>query len=66
MIIISNDDLPITVAQKIITGTKAITNDYTKAVSKLVGGDGTQDMFSIEEIKEIADYLLVYCNSNDD
>ena len=35
-----------------------------KALAKAVTGNeqsiGTQDMFDIEEIKEIADYLLVY------
>lgn len=48
MIQINDNDLPITVAEKIINGTKP----YNPS--------DTQDMFDIEEIKEIADYLIVY------
>lgn len=50
MIEIKDTDLPITVAEKIITGTKQY-ND-------------TVDMFDLEEIKEIADYLMVYYESH--
>jgi hypothetical protein len=65
MIQITDNDLPITVAEKIITGTKPCNpTDFMKAFVKAITGDehssDTQDMFDIEEIKEIADYLIVY------
>lgn len=66
MFVINDKDLPITVAEKIIKGTKPISELYQKLGNNLVGGDGTEDMFSIDDIKEIADYLLVYYNSNFD
>lgn len=65
MIQINNNDLPITVAEKIIKGVKPYNpTPFMKSLSKAVTGDehasDTQDMFSLEEIKEIADYLIVY------
>jgi len=69
MIEINNTDLPITVAEKIITGTKpCVATPLTKAVVKAITGSetesGTADMFCLEEIKEIADYLMVYYESH--
>lgn len=71
MIVINDMDLPITVADKIINGTKpntGIGSDLSKAIAKAFTGSevagATQDMFSIDEIKEIADYLMVYVNSH--
>ena len=66
MIQINDNDLPIMVAEKIINGTKPYipTTDFMKALAKAVTGDehsmDTQNMFNLEEIKEIADYLMVY------
>lgn len=65
MIQINDNDLPITVAEKIINGTKPYNlTPAIKALTKAVTGDehasDTEDMFDIEEIKEIADYLMVY------
>lgn len=65
MIQINDNDLPITVAEKIINGTKPYNpSSFMRAFSKAVTGNeracDTQDMFDIEEIKEIADYLMVY------
>lgn len=69
MIQINDNDLPITVVEKIIRGTKP--NEATeamKAVAKAITGNenacDTIDMFSLEEIKEIADYLMVYYESH--
>lgn len=68
MIQINNNDLPITVAEKIIKGTKPY--DYPteewKALFKATTGDDcdTENMFDLEEIKEIADYLIVYYESH--
>lgn len=68
MIEINDTDLPITVAEKIITGTKPyVATPLTKAVVKAITGSETAsdtvDMFGLEEIKEIADYLMVYYDS---
>lgn len=68
MIEIKDTDLPITVAEKIITGTKPYNPTLlTKMVVKALTGDekagDTVDMFELKEIKEIADYLMVYYDS---
>ena len=65
MIQIENNDLPITVAEKIINGTKPYNpTPLMKSLAKAITGNenagDTQDMFGLEEIKEIADYLMVY------
>lgn len=67
---ITDSDLPITVAQKIITGTKpSYNNELLKSVARAITGDlkagETIDMFDLEEIKEIADYLTVYYQSHE-
>jgi hypothetical protein len=69
MIEIKDTDLPITVAEKIITGTKPYNpTPMMKAIAKVITGDetagDTMDMFGLEEIKEIADYLMVYYESH--
>lgn len=67
MIQINDNDIPITVAEKIITGTKPYNpTEMMKALSKVITGDDcdTQDMFDLEEIKEIAEYLMVYYNTH--
>ena len=73
MIEIKDNDLPITVAEKIITGTKPYgATPLTKAVVKAITGnesdietiDMFSDMFSVDEIKEIANYLMVYYESH--
>ena len=65
MIQINDNDLPITAAEKIITGTKPNNPTPTmKAFAKAITGNenasDTVDIFDLEELKEIADYLLVY------
>lgn len=52
MIQINDEDLPITVAEKIINGT--MPSNSTPTI----------DMFDLEEIKEIADYLIVYYDAH--
>lgn len=69
MFVVNDNDLPITVAEKIIKGTKPSNkSDFEKAFAKAFTGitdaGETMDMFSLEEIKEIADYLNVYCESH--
>ena len=68
MIQINDYDLPIQVAEKIISGTKEITlSPMMKSLRKAVVGESigdndksVTDMFELEEIREIADYLMVY------
>lgn len=65
MIEINDTDLPITVAYKIITGTKPyvatpLTKAFVKAITGSETASDTVNMFGLEEIKEIADYLMVY------
>jgi hypothetical protein len=65
MIEINDTDMPITVAEKIITGTKPyVATPMVKALAKAITGSETTsdivDMFNLEEIKEIADYLMTY------
>ena len=69
MIKINDADLPITVAEKIITGTKpyAATPLVKEIVKTITGSEAESesvDMFELEEIKEIADYLMVYYESH--
>lgn len=69
MIQINDTDLPITVAEKIINGTKPYNStELMIALSKAMTGDehasDTMDMFDLDEIKEIADYLIVFYESH--
>jgi len=66
MITIYDNDLPITVAQKIVDGTKPNHNELAKNINMIFNGTDSaeQDMFALEEIKEIADYLMVYYESH--
>lgn len=63
MIEISEKDLPITVAAKLITATREIDDSerLAKAINKACGGDGTQDAFNDDELMEIAEHLICYC-----
>ena len=66
MIQINDFDLPIQVVEKIIGGTKDVpASKLEKSVhmaftGKELGETVQRDMFELEEIKEIADYLMVY------
>ena len=69
MIQIEDFDMQIDVAKKIITGTKTVElTPLMKAARKAITGSesdsGEYDMFELEDIKEIADYLLVYYNTH--
>lgn len=69
MITIDDNDLPITAAKKIITGTKPFEpTPFMRALGKAVTGSehacDTVDMFSVDEIKEIADYLMIFYKSH--
>lgn len=55
MIKIEDKDMPITVADKLINATKD-----EECLSKL----HCPDMFDVDELEEIANYLLVYCNAH--
>ena len=68
MIQIEDNDTPITVAQKLIHGTKTETvTPLMRLRTALCTGTATEigeqvevDMFSDAEIREIADYLFTY------
>ena len=66
MIQIDDFDLPIQVAEKIIGGTKEMPASlldkatFKAFTGKELGETTHRDMFDLEEIKEIADYLVVY------
>lgn len=66
MIEINDFDLPIQVAEKIISGTKDMPTSlldkaaYRAFTGKELGETISRDMFDLEGIKEIADYLIVY------
>lgn len=67
MITIRDNDLPITVAEKIINGRKPsdLSEQMQRVIDKMFGScSSTQDMYSLDEIKEIADYLMVYYNNH--
>ena len=69
MIQINDNDLPITVANKIVNGAKpSNSTEFMKSLAKAMSGDEHAgeiiDMFDLEEIKEIADYLMVFYNSH--
>lgn len=70
MIQIDDYDMPINVAEKIIYSTKEVAlTPLVKTLRKSlideeVGDKSIEDMFDLEEIKEIADYLLIYYNSH--
>lgn len=75
MIQIDDYDLPITAAEKIIRGTRpAIRSALAQAVVNSMIKNGivpqdkvgydTEDMFDLEELEEIAQYLTVYCQSH--
>lgn len=63
MIEISERDLPITVAEKLINATRTISDDeiFAKSLNKLCGGNGMQDAFNDDELMEIAEHLICYC-----
>ena len=70
MIQINDYDLPIQVAEKIICSTKDVPASmldkaaYKAFTGKEIGETVSKDMFDLEEIKEIADYLIVYYESH--
>lgn len=72
MIQIDDYDLPIQVAEKIIGGTKEVPASildkaaYKAFTGKEIGETVSEDMFELEEIKEIADYLMVYYQAHID
>ena len=74
-ILIEDNDSPIITAEKIIHGTRPYDpSPLSKAISKAIGIALTgkddacteEDMFDIDEIKEIADYLNVFYEANKD
>ena len=60
MITIEDNDMPIVVASKLIEGTRPC--DTPPSIQEMLGDEysGQCDMFTLNELKEIAVYLLVY------
>lgn len=70
MIQIDNTDTPIEVAQKIINGTMEVeANMVDKAMMRAFRCKEVEKirraLFDLEELKEIAGHLLVYCNTHE-
>lgn len=65
---INERDLPITIAEKLISATvERDENDVAYKLIKCLGGtesDAAVDFLSVDDLKEIADYLYVYVNAN--
>ena len=71
MIQINDNDQPIEVVQKLVTGTRVVKlNAMQKALRTVMENDNSEeceiDMFSMEEIKEIIDYLTIYYEAHKD
>ena len=72
MIQINDTDLPIQVAEKIIYETKDVPVSisdkalYASLTGKEIGETVSRNMFELDEIKEIADYLMVYYQAHID
>ena len=66
MIWIEDNDLPVTVAQKLITATRTVNATllhktiYKSILGKECEETGEQDMFSEDDLREIADHLYAY------
>lgn len=60
-IVIEENDTPITIAEKLITAKREVKVGF---IEKLGGMNDTmlEDMYSIDELKEICGYIQVYCN----
>lgn len=65
MIQINDNDAPITVVEKLITATREANNKLEESINKAFGGEGKPDMFTDDELREIADYIYVYLKHND-
>lgn len=69
MIQIDDYDTPMQAAEKLISGTMEVeANTVDKAMMRAFGCKEVdkihRDMFDLEELKEIAGYLLVYYNAH--
>lgn len=67
MITINDNDLPIEVAAKIIKGTMPYEpTPIGEAIGRLIGKEPSdvQDMFDLEEIREISTYLRDYYDAS--
>ena len=65
MIQINDNDAPITVVEKLITATREANTKLEELINKTFGGEGKPDMFTDDELREIADYIYVYLKHND-
>ena len=71
MIQINDNDTAINVAEKIINGTKPYDPpELIKTMHRVFSGNNEEEsimkMFTVEDVKEIADYLMVYYKSHNE
>lgn len=66
MIQIDDNDLPITVAEKLIKARKPLPDGIGKTINKAMGGEGETDIFTTDDLLEISEYLRVFCKHNAD
>ena len=66
MIQIDDNDLPITVAEKLIKARKPLPDGIGKTINKVMGGEGESDMFTTDDLLEISEYLRIFCKYNMD
>lgn len=69
MIQIENNDLPVTVAQKLITATSTVNATplhklVYKSIGKECGETVEEDMFNDDDLREIADHIYAYLRRN--
>lgn len=64
-IIIYDTDMPITVAEKLITATKPLASEIQKKLSQACGGNGEKDFFNEFELLEIAEHLRLHCKHSE-
>lgn len=68
MVIIYDNDLPITAAERLITATRPIKMPLLQKITQAVpeGGKPKEetlvDMYDLDDLEEIARYIMIYVN----
>lgn len=69
MITIEDHDTPIQAAAKIIYGTRPLKEEEKKSLFQtlnIVAAPYEADMFDVDELQEIADYISLWCSRHKD
>lgn len=64
MVTIEDNDLAIDVVAKLVSGTREVKAPFMNLLNRAAGGDGTEDLFTDDELLEMADYLRIYALHN--